>query len=248
MLRHIGLMFTMALTLIAASQTKAATVEEILRVNWNKQSLAELEKLLPDQKAAQQFATAVLMAEPHKDPDNIHKLDVDGEVVVDYRLVDLKGDGSVQFVCLLDITGRMRPTILLAVENDHGHLKTAYLTGGEGGLGLGELSAIIRDIKHNGRNEVTLSEALEPFGGVAAPTPYMEHIYLYQNGKFVPSDREFLDYYKNEALPARRQELTELLQQSPGPDASRSDREFYRKSIAAKQEEIAALRKLLSNP
>ena len=139
MLRHIGLVFTTALTLLAAASTKAATVDEILRVNWNKQSLAELEKLLPDQKAAQQFATAVLMAEPHKDPDNIHKLDVDGEVLVDYRPVDLKGDGSVQFVCLLDITGRMRPTILMAVENDHGHLKTAYLTGGEGGLGLGEL-------------------------------------------------------------------------------------------------------------
>jgi hypothetical protein len=109
-------MFTTALSLIVVSQTKAVTVEEILRVNWNKQSLAELEKLLPDQKTAQQFATAVLMAEPHKDPDNIHKLDVDGEVVVDYRFVDLKGDGSVQFVRLLDITGRMRPTILMQLK------------------------------------------------------------------------------------------------------------------------------------
>ena len=116
MLRHIRLVFTTALALMVVSQTKAATVEEILRVNWNKQSLAELEKLLPDQKTAQQFATAVLMAEPHKDPDNIHKLDVDGEVVVDYRFVDLKGDGSVQFVRLLDITGRMRPTILMQLK------------------------------------------------------------------------------------------------------------------------------------
>jgi len=230
------------------SQCKASTMEEILKTNWNKQSIAELEKLIPDQKAAQQFATAVLMAEPHKDPDNIHKLDVDGEVVVDYRLVDLKGDGSVQFVCLLDITGRMRPTILMAVENDHGHLKTAYLTGGEGGLGLGELSAIIRDLKHNGRNEITLSLALEPFAGTAAPTPYMEHIYVYQNGKFVPSDHEFLDYYKNECLPQRRKELDDLLQHSPPPDATPEEREDYRKSIDAKQEEIAALNKLLSNP
>mgnify|MGYP001324601369 CR=1 FL=1 len=84
MLKHIGLMFTAALSLILVSQTKAATVDEILKINWDKQSLAELEKLFPDQKAAQQFATAVLMAEPHKDPDNIHKLDVDAEVVVDY--------------------------------------------------------------------------------------------------------------------------------------------------------------------
>jgi hypothetical protein len=66
----------------------------------------------------------------------------------------------------------MRPTLLMAVENDHGHLKTAYPTGGEGGLGLGQLSGIIRDIKHNGRNEVMLSDALEPFAGTA-PTPYL---------------------------------------------------------------------------
>jgi hypothetical protein len=214
MLKHIGLAFTMALTFMVASQCEATTMEEILRVNWHQQSLAELEKLLPDQKAAQQFATAVLMAEPHKDSDNIHKL-VDGEVVVDYRLVDLKGDASVQFVCLLDITGRMRPTVLMAVENDHGHLKTAYLTGREGGLGMGELSAIIRNIKHNGRNEVMLSDALEPFAGAAAPTPYLEHIYVYQDGNLVPSDREFLDYCKNESLPHHRQELNDLLQHSP---------------------------------
>lgn len=247
MLKHIGLVFTTTLTLMAVSRSKAATMDEILRVTWNKQSLAELEKLLPDQKAAQQFATAVLMAVPHTDPDNIHKLDVEMEVVVEYEFVDLKGDGSVQFVCLLD-TGRMRPTTLMAVENDHGHLKTDYLNGGEGGLGMGQLSGIIRDIRHNGRNEVILSDALEPFAGATAPTPYLEHIYVYHDDRFVQSDREFLDYYKNEALPERRQELNDLLLHSPPPGATRSEREFYRKSIAAKQEEIAALRKLLSNP
>jgi len=247
MLKHIGLVFTTALSFMAVSQSQAATMEEVLRVNWNKQSLAELERLIPDQKAAQQFATAVLMAEPHTEPDNIYKLDVDMEVVVEYRFVDLKGDGSVQFVCLLDITGRMRPTILMAVENDHGYPKAADVTGGEGGLGLGHLSGIIRDIKHNGRNEIVLSHALGPFGGVTAPTPYMEHIYVYQNGEIVQSDREFLDYYRNQALPERREELNELLQHAPGPNADPEDREYYRKSVDAKQKEIAALRKLLSS-
>ena len=57
MLKHIGLVFTTALTFMVPSQCKASTMEEILRVNWNKQSIAELEKLIPDQKAAQQFAT-----------------------------------------------------------------------------------------------------------------------------------------------------------------------------------------------
>jgi len=247
MLKHIGLVFTTALSLIAVSQSKDAFLDEILRVSWNQQSLPELEKLIPDQKAAQQFATAVLMAEPHTEPDSVYKLDVDMEVVADYRFVDLKGDGSVQFVCLLDITGRRRPTILMAVENDHGHPKTADVTGGEGGLGLGYLSAILRDIRHNGRNEVVLSLALEPFAGIM-PTPYMEHIYLYRDGQFVPSDREFLDYYRNQALPERREELNELLMHSPPRDADPEQREYYRKSVEAKQTEIEALKKLLSNP
>jgi hypothetical protein len=136
------------------------------------------------------------------------------QVVVEYEFLDLKGDGSVQLVCLLDFTDRMRPTKLMAVENDHGHLKTAYLTGGEGGYGLGELQYIIKDLKHDGRNEITLSDTLEPFEGGNVPNPYMEHIYLYRNGKLVKSDREFLDYYKNESLPQRRQELNDLLQHS----------------------------------
>ena len=44
------------------------------------------------------------------------------------------------------------------------------------------------------------------------------------------------------------QELNELLQHSPPADATPEEREDYRKSVAAKQEEIAALTKLLSNP
>lgn len=247
MLKRIGLVFTAALTFMVVSQCKAATMEEILKVNWTRQSLAELERLLPDQKAAQQFATEVLMKEPHTEADNIWKLDIDMEVV-DYKFVDLKGDGSLLFVCLLDITGRRRPTELMAVENDHGHLKTDYLTGGEGGLGLGELRYIIKDVKHDGRNEVSISDMLGPFGFTRFPTPYLEHLYVYQNGKFVQSDREFLDYYKNEVLPQLRQELNDLLQQSPPLGASRSDREYYRKSIDAKQKEIAAVKKILANP
>jgi hypothetical protein len=247
MLKHAGPTFAAMLILMLAPHSQAATMEEILRVDWNQQSLAELKRLVPDQKAARQFAIDVRMKEPHTESDAIYRLDID-EDVVEYEFVDLKGDGSVQFVCLLGSALRMRPTLLMAVENDHGHLKTDYLTGGEGGLGLGQLSGIIRDVKHNGRNEVMLSDALEPFAGTTAPTPYLEHIYVYQDGKFVPSDREFLDYYKNEALPERRQELNDLLQHSPAPGASRSDLEFYRKSVASKQEEIAALNKLLSKP
>lgn len=221
-------------------------MEEILRVDWNKQSLPELKKLIPDQKAAQQFAIEVRLKEPHTESENIYKLDIETDVVDEYEFVDLEGDGSVQFVCLLDFGGRMRPTRLMVVENDHGHLKTAYLTGGEGGLGMGQLSGIIRDIRHNGRNEVMLSNALEPFAGATMPTPYLEHIYVYQDGKFVQSDREFLDYYKNQALPERRQELSDLLQHAPPPDASPEEQTYYQKSVDAKKKEIAALSKMVS--
>src|ERR1700692_2673939 len=227
MLRHVGLLFAAVLILMVVSQCKAATVEEIERASWNKQSLAELERLLPDQKAVQQFAAEVRTAERHANRmDNAY---YPPEDVVDYKFGDLKGDGSVQLVWLLDYTGRMRPTLLMVVENDGGHLKTAYLTGGEGGYGLGELRYIIRDLKHDGKHEVTLSDPLEPFVAGAVPNPYMEHVYLYQNGKFVQSDPKFLDYYKNEALPQRHQALNDLLQHSPPAGASPEEQEYYRK-------------------
>jgi hypothetical protein len=246
MFRHTGLIFTMALAFMVISPCRGATKEEILRVNWNKQSLAELKRLIPDQKAAQQFAAEVRLKEPHTESDNIYKLDIESDVVDEYEFVDLKGDGSVQFVCLLDNGGRMRPTRLMIVENDHGLPKTEYLTGGEGGYGLGELRYILKDVKHDGKTEITTSDPLEPFAGGAEPTPYMEHIYVYKSGKLVQSDRDFLDYYKNESLPQRRQELNALLQHAPPADASPEEREYYRKSVDAKKEEITALSKIVS--
>jgi hypothetical protein len=56
---RIRLVFAIVLIFMVVSQCKATTMEEILRVNWNKQSLAEPEKPNPDQKAARQFAIDV---------------------------------------------------------------------------------------------------------------------------------------------------------------------------------------------
>jgi hypothetical protein len=72
MLKHIGLVFTTALTLMVVSKSKAATMEEILRVNWNKQSLPGLKRLIPDQKAARQFAIDVRLKEPHTESEDIY--------------------------------------------------------------------------------------------------------------------------------------------------------------------------------
>jgi hypothetical protein len=162
MLKHIGLMFAAVLAPMVVSPCKAATMEEILSVNWNKQSLPELKRLIPDQKAAQQFVIEGRLKEPHTESDEIYRLDIDNDVL-EYEFVDSKGDGGVQFVCLLDNGGRRRPTRLMVVENDHGQLKTAYLTGGEGGYGLGELRYILKDVKHDGKTEITTSDPLEPF-------------------------------------------------------------------------------------
>lgn len=245
MLRHIALTLTAILSFMVVLQGQASTIEEIAQLNWSKESLAELKKLIPDQKAAQQFSTEALLKEPHTEQENIYRLDVSQEVAVEYEFVDLKGDGSVQFVCLLDISGRMRPTKMMVVENDHGQFKTAYLTGGEGGLGMGQLQYIIKDIKHDGKSEITLSDPLEPFEGGTVPTPYLEHIYVYKNGKLVQSDHEFIEYYKNELLQ-RREEINDLLLHGPAPDASPEERADYRKRVEVKKKEIAALSKIVS--
>lgn len=246
MFKHTGLIFTTTLAFMMVCPCRGATKEEILRVNWNKQSLPELKRLIPDQKAAQQFAVEVRLKEPHTERDNIYKLDVESDVVDEYEFVDLKGDGNLEFVCLLDNGGRMRPTRLMVVENDNGQLKTAYLTGGEGGLGLGELRYILKDVKHDGKTEITTSDPLEPSAGGAEPTPYMEHIYVYKGGKLAQSDRSFLDYYKNESLPKCNQELNELLQHPPASNASSDDRIYYQKRLDAKKKEIDALNKIVS--
>ncbi len=98
MVKHAGLVFAAVSALIMAPQSKAATLEEILRVNWNQQSLAELEKLIPDQKAARLFAFDVRLKEPHTESDDIYRLDID-EDVVEYEFVDFEGRRQ-RAVCL----------------------------------------------------------------------------------------------------------------------------------------------------
>jgi hypothetical protein len=240
MLKHMVLTVTAALVFMFVSQCEAATKGEIARINWNKQSIAELERLLPDLKAVQQFAGDLLVAEPDVD---LEDLAINPPEVVDYELADLKGDGSVQLVCLLDYTGHKRPTQLMAIENNQGNFETAYLEGGEGGLGIGLIQEVLRDLKHDGRKEVLMSYALEPFQGAVVPTPHLEHVYVYQDGQFVQSDRGFITYYENEVLPKLRQTLKGLAQQTPPEDSL--ERELYQMSLDAKRKEIAAVSKML---
>jgi hypothetical protein len=77
-------------------------------------------------------------------------------------------------------------------------------------------------------------------------SPYLEHVYVYQNGELAEKDREFLEYYRDTVLPALREELQSLSQQPPPSTASRFEQEVYKKSLHAKQKEIEALRKLIS--
>ena len=179
MLKIVGVVFATGWALLAVSQSEAATKAEVSGVDWNKQSVTELYKLVPDLQAAQQFAVEVMAAEPDVDQEDLTS---NPPEVVDYEFADLKGDGSVQFVCLLDYTGRSRPTELMALENNLGHLITAYLQAGAGGLGIGPLREIIRSLRHDGKNEVLTGYALEPFESAVTPTPNLEHVYVYQDG------------------------------------------------------------------
>lgn len=215
MLKHIRVALATMLAILAV-QSRAHSIDEIRRASWNKRSMAELQKLLPDLKAVQDFVEQVLAA----------KLDVDKEhpsnntpQVVDYRLVDLRGDRDVELVCLLNFTGRTRPTELMVVENNQGHFATTVLQAGTPGLGIGDLRGIIRDLRHDGANEILIDDSLEPPGSDVVPVPRITHVYVYLDGWLVQSDTDFLDYYKNEVLPNLCHELEVLEQRSPAPNA-----------------------------
>jgi hypothetical protein len=145
-----------------------------------------------------------------------------------------------------DYTRRGRPTVLLVIDDVQALPKATYLDFGGGGLGIGEHQEVVQDLKHDGRNEILMSYALEPFTSAVLPTPYLEHIYVYQNGELVQKDREFVDCYRNTVLPGLREDLDTMSRQPPATNASQFEQEVYRKSLHAKQKEIDALRKLLS--
>jgi hypothetical protein len=227
-----------AMTLCALAYCQDISVDEATSLKWERKSIIDLERVLPDSKAVQVFIGEVLASDHHGG-----KNDPVGSppVVSGYKFVDLKGDGEMELVSLLDYTGRMRPTELMVIENRDGHLHTAHLYAGEGGLGIGEIQRVVRDIKHDGRSELLIPYALEPFISPVIPTPHLVHVYVYQNGELVQSDGAFLNYYKGEVLPKLEAELEALVERKPASDASSFDREVYQKSIDAKRKEIDAL-------
>jgi hypothetical protein len=233
-----------ALTLCPVVSGQGAALSEAASLKWEQQSIVELERALPDLDAVQAFAREVLAKEPGRDKDD---LETDPPGLAGYKFADLKGDGGLELVCLLDYTGRMRPTELMVVENQNGHFHTAFLNAGEGGLGIGEVKRVVRELKGDGRSEILIPYALEPFTSPVVPTAHLEHVYVYQAGVLVQSDSAFLDYYKREVLPHLREQLRSITEQKPALDASNLDRKIHQKSIDAKQKEIDAVLRMFPN-
>lgn len=223
---------------------EAATLQEMLRITWNEQSMATLKKLVPDRDTALAVVKEVIQLQPASDGDD---LDVDGADVADYGFFDLNGDGNVQLVCALDYSGRGIVRGLVVINNRNGHVGIVAAPDDEGNYGMGKLENVIQDIKGDGRKEIILEEALGSMVHRTIPTPYMDHVYVYRSEQFVQSDREFIDYYKTQ-LDALRQEFETLSHQAPPSDATQEERQEYQQTIAAKQKEIEAVTKMLSEP
>jgi hypothetical protein len=222
----------------------ATTLQDTLRVSWNQQSISSLQKLLSDRKTVQGIVSEIIALEPNNDEEERAN---DTPDVVEYKFVDLSGDGSVQLVCTLDYSGREHATVLMIINYQQGRMETAYLYSGGGGVGMGQLGGVIQDINGDGRNEVVMSYALVPFISPMTPTPYMEHIYVYRSGALVQADREFIDYYRTR-LAVLRQDIDLLSQHAPPSNASAEEHDDYQRILDAKQKESQSLTKLLSEP
>ncbi len=124
--------------------------------------------------------------------------------VSDFGFFDLRGDGKLELLAVLDYSGRGISTCLATVMRTESHLSVSLLdtTVFKGGGGeLGTLSNSIKDLEGNGHLELIVSKVISDRKDRSSPAAFFNNIYVYEFGKFVLSDNLFRSYYQQVVIP-----------------------------------------------
>jgi hypothetical protein len=220
----------------------ANPLQDASAMPWKLRNAAALQAAaFPSADRVAGFVKSVIISDPLRDT-----LDVESNspAVMDYALVDLKGDGTIELVCRLDFSGRGLSYDLVAIaRSPHGFHVALLESPGE----LGKISDTVLDINNDGKKEVLVSEALRAGRDRSTPVPHFTHVYRYEGGQFVQSDRQFKHYYRSIVLPLLASELAkEEASFKSLPSLSPEQTLFRRQKLDALRQSIEATRQFLA--
>jgi hypothetical protein len=183
------------------SEASATTSEMAASVEWTDANAGALQKLFPNRDGVAAFLAQVV---PQTRAGQDLDFDSDVPAVMDYRFVDMNGDGKLELLARLDYSGRGVSLYLVAVYPAQGGFDAAVLNAGGR---LGPLSKIVVDLANNGRKEVLDTVPLASGADEAAPVATFVHVYQFSNGSFYQADGAYTYFYRAQLLPSLQKKL-----------------------------------------
>lgn len=225
---------TLACVKSANAQSHASIARAASQVTWSDPSIDELRRLFRDAATVKEF---------------LHQLDTRGsrmapEIIADvreYKLLDLAGDGRVELVAVVDITGRAFFNNIEIVYSR----PTGFVVRELRGFDIQSLDRSLVDLDRNGALEILVPQPLEPYqGGTIRPATLVE-IYAWNGQEYEKASGRFPSYYSDVILPPLQRELARL-EQSSEDGLTTIEREKRRQLQATYRSEIDAAKRRIA--
>ena len=217
----------LAIAVAAVLAAPAARGQESLtsaaaRLSWSATGAEALRALLKDNATVKRFLNEIDTG----DPTGAGAI----EAVKEYRLLDLWGDGQIELIALIDVSGRGFFNILEIVRLG----PEGFVTPEVRGFQIEGLESTLKDLDGDGRYELVVPTLLEEYEG-ARPLATLEEVYVFNGQQYVKASGRFPQFYSEVVLPRLQRELAKL-EATPETEMAAEERVLWRKKY---QTEIA---------
>ena len=177
---------------------------------WSIEDRTPLTRLFSDASVVKRFLNEIVGKGPAPEYGNYI------DHVKEYRLIDLRGDGWLELVALIDTSGREfcnAVTIISLLQN--GALRAYDEFDGfgmqtVGGDQIPGLDFALRDIDKDGVYEIIVPLVLRESAITAEPNADIESVFAWDGYQYQKADVRFGDYFKSFVLPRLERERKAL--------------------------------------
>lgn len=217
----------------AKAQSQTSIARAASQVSWSHVGLEELRGLFRNSASVKDFLHQIDTRGGRMAPDIIAG-------VKEYKLTDLAGDGWIELIAIVDVTGRAFFNNIVIVSSS----PTGFVVRELRGWDIGSLDSALIDLDGNGSLEILVPEPLESYRGAIARPATIVEIYAWNGREYEKASGRFPSYYRDVVLPTLEHRLADVERSPVGLTAI--ERERRRKLQATYRAEIEVVKKRIA--